>query len=45
MGNGKSLGQLAKEAESETAFLVKADWEELYKYLKKETSCGAFCHR
>ncbi len=45
MGNGKSLRQLAKECEQEKRFLVDADWTELYKSLKKETSCGAFCHR
>lgn len=45
MGNGKSLKQVASECESEKQFLVDADWNELYKSLKKETSCGAFCHR
>lgn len=45
MGNGKSLRQLAAECEQERAFMVNADWSELYKSLKKETSCGAFCHR
>ncbi len=45
MGNGKSLRQLAAECEQERAFMVNADWNELYKSLKKETSCGAFCHR
>lgn len=45
MGNGKSLKQLAGECESESAFLVSADWDELYKSLKRETSCGIFCHR
>lgn len=45
MGNGKSLRQLATGCEQERAFLVNADWEQLYKSLRKETSCGAFCHR
>jgi 3'-phosphoadenosine 5'-phosphosulfate sulfotransferase (PAPS reductase)/FAD synthetase len=45
MGNGKSLRQLAIECEAEKKFMVNADWEDLYKSLKKETSCGAFCHR
>jgi len=45
MGNGKSLRQLAVECESEKAFLQLSDFTELYKSLKKETSCGAFCHR
>lgn len=45
MGNGKSLRELAKECQQEKNFLVDADWTELYKSLKKETSCGAFCHR
>lgn len=45
MGNGKSLRQLASECENEKQFMLGADWSELYKSLKKETSCGAFCHR
>lgn len=45
MGNGKSLRQLAIECEREKDFLCDADWDELYKSLRKETSCGAFCHR
>lgn len=45
MGNGKSLRQLASECENEKAFMQGQDWNELYKSLRKETSCGAFCHR
>jgi len=45
MGNGKSLRQLAIECEREKEFLKDQDWNDLYKSLKKETSCGAFCHR
>jgi 3'-phosphoadenosine 5'-phosphosulfate sulfotransferase (PAPS reductase)/FAD synthetase len=45
MGNGKSLSQLAKECEQEKQFMPNENWNELYKQLKKETSCGAFCHR
>jgi len=45
MSSEKSLRQLGVECENEKAFLKDADWEELYKSLKKETSCGAFCHR
>lgn len=45
MSNQKSMRQLAIECENEAAFLKEADWTELYKSLKKETSCGAFCHR
>lgn len=45
MGNGKSLRQLASECENEKAFMQGQDWSELYKSLRKETSCGAFCHR
>ena len=45
MSSTKSLRQLGIECESEKAFLKDADWTELYKSLKKETSCGAFCHR
>lgn len=43
MGNGKSLQQLAEECKSEK--LMFNEIETLYKILKKETSCGAFCHR
>lgn len=43
MSNGKSLRQLSKECEQEQNFL--GNIAELYKSLKKETSCGAFCHR
>jgi hypothetical protein len=43
MGNGKSLRQLAKECKQEK--LMFNEIETLYKSLKKETSCGAFCHR
>lgn len=43
--DGKSLRQLGIECENEKQFLKDADWNELYKSLKKETSCGAFCHR
>ena len=45
MGNGISLQELAAECEREKAFLNLEDWTELYKSLKKETSCGIFCHR
>lgn len=45
LGNGKSLRQLAETCEQERTFLKDADWSELYKSLKAETSCGAFCHR
>ena len=45
MGNGKSLSQLAIECEREKDFMQVHDWNDLYKSLKKETSCGAFCHR
>jgi 3'-phosphoadenosine 5'-phosphosulfate sulfotransferase (PAPS reductase)/FAD synthetase len=45
MGNGKSLKQLAQICENEKAFMIEQDWTEFYKSLKKETSCGAFCHR
>ena len=45
MCNVKSLGQLAYECENEKHFMVNADWTDLYKSLKKETSCGAFCNR
>ena len=43
MGNGKSLRQLGIECASEK--LMFSEIEKLYKSLKKETSCGAFCHR
>ena len=45
MSSEKSLRQLGIECENERAFLKEADWSDLYKSLKKETSCGAFCHR
>jgi 3'-phosphoadenosine 5'-phosphosulfate sulfotransferase (PAPS reductase)/FAD synthetase len=45
MGNEISLRQLAIECESEKEFMKDADWNEIYKPLKTETSCGAFCHR
>ena len=41
--SGKSLRQLAQECEREE--LMLPDIAEMYKSLKKETSCGAFCHR
>jgi DNA-binding PadR family transcriptional regulator len=43
MANGKSLRQLMVECQQEK--LMFDEIEELYKNLKKETSCGAFCHR
>lgn len=43
MGNGKSLRQLMIECQLEK--LMYAEIETLYKSLKKETSCGVFCHR
>jgi hypothetical protein len=43
MQNGKSLRQLANECKREK--LMFSEIETLYKSLKKETSCGAFCHR
>jgi len=43
MGNGKSLRTLANECATEK--LMFTEIETLYKSLKKETSCGAFCHR
>lgn len=43
MGNGKSLRQLMVECQREK--LMFDEIETLYKSLKKETSCGAFCHR
>ena len=45
MSNGISLRQLAVECEREAEFMQGNDWAELYKSLKAETSCGAFCHR
>jgi 3'-phosphoadenosine 5'-phosphosulfate sulfotransferase (PAPS reductase)/FAD synthetase len=45
LSSGKSLRQLANDCETERAFLKLDDFSELYKSLKKETSCGAFCHR
>jgi len=45
LGDGTSMRQLMAECEQEKAFMIDADWTELYKSLKKETSCGAFCHR
>jgi len=45
MGNGKSLRQLANECEMEKAFLKIDDFSDMYKSIKKETSCGAFCNR
>jgi len=43
MGNGKSLRQVMNECKSEK--MLFPEIESLYKSLKKETSCGAFCHR
>jgi hypothetical protein len=43
MGNGKRLRHLMIECQREK--LMFDDIETLYKSLKKETSCGAFCHR
>jgi 3'-phosphoadenosine 5'-phosphosulfate sulfotransferase (PAPS reductase)/FAD synthetase len=43
MGNGKRLRDLMLECQREK--LMFPDIEKLYKSLKKETSCGAFCHR
>jgi len=43
MGNGKSMRQLMTECQREK--LMFNEIETLYKSLKKETSCGAFCHR
>ena len=43
MGNGKSLRQLMLQEQKER--LQFPEIQELYKSLKKETSCGAFCHR
>lgn len=45
MGNGQSMRQLMEECKMEELFMVNQDWSGLYKSLKKETSCGAFCHR
>jgi len=43
MGNGKTLRQLMVECQREK--LMFEDIQDLYKSLKKETSCGAFCNR
>ena len=43
LSNGKTLRQLANECKQEK--LLINEIETLYKSLKKETSCGAFCHR
>jgi 3'-phosphoadenosine 5'-phosphosulfate sulfotransferase (PAPS reductase)/FAD synthetase len=43
MANGKSLRQLMLQEQKER--LQFPEIQELYKSLKKETSCGAFCHR
>lgn len=43
MGNGKSLRQLMLQEQKERFQFPEI--AELYKSLKKETSCGAFCHR
>jgi hypothetical protein len=43
MGNGKRLRDLMIDCENEK--LMFPDIEKLYKSLKKEVSCGAFCHR
>lgn len=43
MGNGKSLKQIMNEEENQT--LPFENIKEMYKLLKRETSCGAFCHR
>lgn len=43
MGNGKSLRQLMLQEQKER--FQFPEMQELYKSLKKETSCGAFCHR
>jgi hypothetical protein len=43
MGNGKRLRDLMADCENEK--LMFPDIDKLYKSLKKETSCGAFCHR
>jgi 3'-phosphoadenosine 5'-phosphosulfate sulfotransferase (PAPS reductase)/FAD synthetase len=43
MGNGKSLRQVMAECQREK--FMFSEIEEMYKSLKKETSCGAFCHR
>jgi len=45
MGNGQSMRQLMEECQREEIFMINQDWSQLYKSLKKETSCGAFCHR
>lgn len=43
MGNGKRLRELMENCKQEK--LMYPEIETLYKSLKKETSCGAFCHR
>ena len=43
MGNGQSMQQLEDECNS--TLFTGEQITELYKSLKKETSCGAFCHR
>ena len=43
MGNGKRLRELMEDCKQEK--LMYPEIETLYKSLKKETSCGAFCHR
>lgn len=43
MGNGKRLRDLKSECDIEKSMFNSI--ETLYKSLKKETSCGAFCHR
>ena len=43
MSSGKSLRQLMLQEQKER--LQFPEIQELYKSLKKETSCGAFCHR
>jgi len=43
MGNGQSMRQLMAECDQEKELFF--DIESYYKSLKKETSCGAFCHR
>ncbi len=45
MQTGQSLRELAIECENEIKFMPEQDWADLYKSIKVETSCGAFCHR
>lgn len=46
MADGKqTLKQIAEECEREKDFFQVTDISEMYGSLKKETSCGAFCHR